>query len=171
MHRRRWGRAGAALALLCLAQLMTAPSASAGATAGCWRATCTGEDPYAMGCAADAEVLHQINVGTDIEVKLVWSPLCQATWAKVTIDPAYPEQVYGTLWHTPTLGGVEHAYGTSVLSAGSPSGTSLMGNWKATNKACWNIQSDSWDPEPLVYESDGHVVSPPLVNGSCTDWI
>ncbi|WP_411111470.1 DUF2690 domain-containing protein [Streptomyces sp. c-19] len=162
---------GAAVALLCLAQLMTAPTASAGATAGCFRSTCTGEDPYAMGCDDDAEVLDQLNIDNDIEVKLVWSWMCQATWAKVTIDPTYPDTVYGALWHTPTLGGNETAYAVTALSQTSPTGYSPMGNWKATNKACWNIQNHGWDPEPLVYEEGGHVIPMPLVSGGCTDWM
>lgn len=124
-----------------------------------------------MGCDDDAEVLDQVNVENDIEVKLVWSPQCQATWAKVTIDPTYAEKVYGTLWYTPTLGGVETPYPTTSITKDNPTGYSHMGNWKATNKACWNIQGDTWDPEPLVYEKDGHVVPMPLVNGICTDWI
>lgn len=170
MHKRRWGRAGTALALLCLAQTMATP-ASAAETAGCLRTACTGKDPNAMGCAADAQVLEQINQGNDIELKLVWSPACQATWAKVTINPLYTQPVYAALWQTPTLGGFEMARPTPGISASNPSGVSPMGDWKTTSKACWNSQGNNWDPEPLIYEEGGKVIVRPLLNGNCTDWM
>ncbi|MFJ6569703.1 DUF2690 domain-containing protein [Streptomyces sp. NPDC091292] len=162
------GGVAALLLALSTSQFAAAPSASA---AECWRATCTGKDPYTMGCDDDAEVLDQVNSGNDIEVKLVWSPYCQAAWAKVTIDPGYAEKVYAALWYTPTLGGIEKPYPTTSVTKDNPTGYSAMGNWKATNKACWNIQGDDWDPAPLVYEQGGHAIPQPLVNGTCTDWI
>jgi hypothetical protein len=163
---------GVAAVLLLLAGVQTAGATAASADTGCWRDTCTGKDPYTMGCDADAEVLDQYDAGTDVEIKLVWSPACQADWAKVTIDPGYTDPVHAELWYTPTLGGIEKSYPTVAdVSSTHTSSYSLMGNWKATNKACYSDQDSDFDPEPLRYEEDGHDASLPLQHGACTDWI
>lgn len=123
-----------------------------------------------MGCDADAEVLDQVEDGSVVEVKLVWSPTCQATWTKVTIDPSYESPVFGTHWYTPTLGGVQEAYPTPTPTFANPSVYSLMGNWKATNKACFNDVDEEYDPAPIVL--DPGTVAPPLSqHGLCTNWI
>lgn len=171
MRTRRWGRVGAALVLLCLSPTLAATSAAAAETAGCTRSGCTGKDPIVMGCDADAQVIEQINQGNDIELKLVWSPACQATWAKVSVNPLYQQPVYAALWQTPTLGGFAAPRPTPSITTSNPSGVSPMGDWKMTSKACWNSRNDNWEPEPLLYEEGGKVIPTALINGDCTDWI
>ncbi|MEE4543358.1 DUF2690 domain-containing protein [Streptomyces sp. V4-01] len=154
-------------------QVTAAPQASA-ADPGCWRDTCIGKSAAAMNCDDDAEVLDQFDIDTSIEVKLIWSQMCQATWAKVAIDPGYTDDpVYGQLWTTPTLGGIEKVYTTPQLGAGNPSEVTLMGNWKGTSKACWTSKDPStegdWDPVPLILEPGTGIMG--AYTGACTDWI
>ncbi|WP_179199778.1 DUF2690 domain-containing protein [Streptomyces sp. NRRL B-24572] len=171
MRTRSWGRVGAAVALLSLSQILATPTASAAETAGCFRSACTGKNPVTMGCDADAQVLEQINQGNDIELKLVFSPACGATWTKVSVNPLYKYPVWAALWQMPTLGGFESPRPTPSITSTNASDVSPMGDWKNTSKACWNGLKDAWDPEPLLYEEGGRVVVTPLVNGNCTEWI
>ncbi|WP_432062051.1 DUF2690 domain-containing protein [Streptomyces sp. S1] len=172
MHTRRWGRVGAALALLCLSPMLTAPQASADEAApGCYAESCAGKDPYALGCDWDAELLAQLNKGNDLEVRLVYSDSCHAVWVKASLNPAYAgqESLYVELWSTPTIGGAQWARGTiKYLTPDLPVGNTTMGDWQATNKACWNNVGSRWDPAPLNYEAPGGNM--PRSTGDCTEW-
>lgn len=50
----------------------------------CWGDWCSGQDPQATGCAADAyTVAHARIPGTWSYVELRWSPTCKTNWARV----------------------------------------------------------------------------------------
>ncbi|MFE0703867.1 DUF2690 domain-containing protein [Streptomyces sp. NPDC058872] len=139
--------------------------------AGCHAESCAGKDPYAMGCDWDAEPLEQLNMGNDLEVKLVYSYSCNAVWATARLNPAYPGQdsFYVALWSTPTIGGAQWPRGTTKwLTRDLPVGNTTMGDWQGTNKACWNNVGPSQDPAPLDYEGAGGNM--PRITGACTAW-
>lgn len=172
--RRRWaGGATAALLLAGALQGVSAPQASAAPS--CWRDTCSGLDPVDAGCDADAEILQQVDEPDDsVEVKLVWSPDCQAVWMKVSYDPqASVKDVYGSLWTTDQFtGGIEWASTTGLVTSTRLSAYTPMRNWKdTTTKACWNDQGDRFDPFPLHYEQNGNDASLGPLHGLCTDWM
>ncbi|NHD16346.1 DUF2690 domain-containing protein [Actinopolyspora sp. BKK1] len=87
---RRFGRflAVAALALTSMGMLVAPASASGGASSpqraavGCYGPSCTGENPEAMGCGADARTLEQVYInGTAFEIR--YSPACDASWGRI----------------------------------------------------------------------------------------
>lgn len=172
--RRRWA-GGATAALLLTAALQGAGAPQASAAPSCWRDTCSGVDPVAAGCDADAEILQQVDEANgSVEVRLVWSPDCQAVWMKVSRDTGlYDGDVYGSLWTTDGFtGGIEWASTTGLLPDTEQSAYTTMRNWKdTTTKACWNDQGDRFDPFPLHYEENGVDMSSGPLHGLCTDWM
>ncbi|SEB45733.1 Protein of unknown function [Amycolatopsis tolypomycina] len=57
------------------------PATSAEASVGCYGDYCSGQDPQATGCAADAQtVAFEDLSGARIEVR--WSPTCKTNWAR-----------------------------------------------------------------------------------------
>ncbi|MGW0120747.1 DUF2690 domain-containing protein [Streptomyces sp. NPDC003327] len=178
---RRWGPAAAALTLL--AGAVQGIQASPAAAAGCWRATCSGKDPIQMGCDADAEILQQVTEpDASVSVRLMWSPECQAVWAKVSRDlDTSPDYVYLTLWTTRAPDGGIQDYDTAGLLADGVAGAyTPMRNWKTTSaKACWNDVHAQYDPAPLKYiinapgaTTDKPVdASLPTTHGTCTNWL
>ncbi|MEU4100613.1 DUF2690 domain-containing protein [Streptomyces tanashiensis] len=178
---RRWGPAAVALTLL--AGFFQGIQASPAVAAGCWRATCSDKDPIQMGCDADAEILQQVTEADgSVAVRLMWSPDCQAVWAKVSRDlDTSPDYVYLTLWTTRDPDGGIEAYDTAgLLGTGVAGAYTPMRNWKSTTaKACWNDVNAQYDPEPMKYviqdptaSGDKPVdVSLPALHGSCTDWM
>ncbi|MFI6461207.1 DUF2690 domain-containing protein [Streptomyces sp. NPDC050528] len=172
--RRRWA-GGATAALLLIAALQGAGAPQASAAPSCWRDTCSGVDPVEAGCDADAETLQQVDTADSaIEVKLVWSPDCQAVWMKVSRDTnLYTGALYGSLWTTDDFtGGIEWASTTGQLADDEQSAYTPMRSWMdSTTKACWNDQGDRFDPVPLHYEQNGGDASLSPLHGLCTDWM
>ncbi|WP_328442880.1 DUF2690 domain-containing protein [Amycolatopsis sp. NBC_00438] len=57
------------------------PAASAEAAVGCYGDYCSGQDPQATGCAADAKTVAIEDLsGARLEVR--WSPTCKTNWAR-----------------------------------------------------------------------------------------
>ncbi|WP_103510216.1 DUF2690 domain-containing protein [Streptomyces sp. SM13] len=178
----RWGPTTAALALLAGAfQGITASPAVA--ESDCFRDTCSGKDPIAMGCDEDAEILQQETMADEsVSVRLLWSPMCQGVWAKVSRDlDTSPAYVYLTLWTTRDPdGGVQAGDSPGVLGSGVAGAYTKMQNWKKTTaKACWNDVDTAFDPAPTKYtiqsptkQNDWPVdASLAVQHGSCTDWM
>lgn len=56
---------------------------TAAASVGCWGDWCSGQDPVATGCDADAVTLDTVyadNGGGKLDIR--WSPTCQTNWAR-----------------------------------------------------------------------------------------
>jgi Protein of unknown function (DUF2690) len=58
---------------------VVAPPAHAGV--GCWGDWCSGRDPQATGCSADAYTVAAVDV-TGARLELRWSPTCKTNWAR-----------------------------------------------------------------------------------------
>ncbi|MFF0014479.1 DUF2690 domain-containing protein [Streptomyces sp. NPDC005374] len=170
---RRWGPATVALTLL--AGAFQGIQASPAAAVDCFRDTCAGKDPIQMGCDNDAEILQQVTEpDASVAVRLMWSPLCQGVWAKISRDlDTSPDYVYGTLWTTrDPSGGIQDDDTTGLLADGVAGAYTKMQNWKNTTaKACWNDIDAQYDPAPLRYIVNNHDASLALQHGSCTDWL
>ncbi|MFE1958457.1 DUF2690 domain-containing protein [Streptomyces sp. NPDC059479] len=178
---RRWGPVAAALTLL--AGAFQGIQASPAAADDCWRATCAGKDPVQTGCDDDAEILQQVTEADEsVVVRLMWSPWCQAVWAKISRDlDTSPDYVYGTLWTTRSPdGGIQEYDTTGLLTDGVAGAYTTMQNWKTTTaKACWNDVNAQYDPVPVKYiKLNGSTTNPqpvdmslPVMHGLCTDWL
>ena len=78
----------------------SAASAPAASAVTCYGDYCSGQDPHATGCDADAYTVASIQAAdTGLIVELRWSPTCKTNWARVgsswgTSDPSalYAEQ-------------------------------------------------------------------------------
>lgn len=71
---------GVALAIA-LIMAVAAPASAAS----CYGDYCSGRDPQATGCSADAyTVAHSRIPGTSANVELRWSPSCKTNWARTT---------------------------------------------------------------------------------------
>ncbi|MFD8689288.1 DUF2690 domain-containing protein [Streptomyces sp. NPDC059651] len=179
---RRWGPTAAALALLAGA-FQGIQASPAAADVGCFRATCSGKDPIEMGCDEDAEILQQVTEADEsVSVRLLWSPMCQGVWAKVSRDlDTSPDSVYLTLWTTRDPdGGIQAGDTAGRLGDGVAGAYTKMQNWKKTTaKACWNDVNATFDPLPTSYviqdpgkSNDWPVdASLPAIHGSCTEWM
>ncbi len=106
MNRRLF--ATAALILTGVAAALV-PATAAHAAVGCYAGTCTGKDPSAQGCGADATTIDSRTEGTDL-LELRFSRACWAAWVRFTSasytftgivegysSPCAPEQ-YPTCW-------------------------------------------------------------------------
>jgi len=51
------------------------------ASVGCWGDWCSGRDPQATGCAADAYTVAWVDV-TGARLELRWSPTCKTNWGR-----------------------------------------------------------------------------------------
>lgn len=72
--------AGAAATMALGAGGAAAPSAMA---VSCWGDWCSGQDPMATGCAADAETLAWVDADASTgRLELRWSPTCKTAWAR-----------------------------------------------------------------------------------------
>lgn len=69
---------------------------------GCWGDWCSGRDPHAMGCDADAYTVNSVRIpGTYAYVENRWSPTCKTQWARVPASwgrsyPSAPRVVQST---------------------------------------------------------------------------
>jgi hypothetical protein len=71
--------AAAVTAALLFAPAVQAPASAA--TPGCVRDTCSGRDPVAMGCTADAVTLDKLYYGS-IVLEMRYSRACSAAWTR-----------------------------------------------------------------------------------------
>ncbi|MFB9927974.1 DUF2690 domain-containing protein [Amycolatopsis halotolerans] len=116
----------AALAALAVAGVYTAAgplgSASASPSARCHGSGCTGKDPEAQGCAADARTDQTIQLDAQLYAYLRFSPACDAAWVKtVSWSPEKPIQgtVYGERWGRGGQVIVECTQSTGYLAGGT----------------------------------------------------
>ena len=76
-----------AVAMVAAAAGTTVVTASdAGAGVGCYGDYCSGRDPSATGCGADARSVASKRTGQGI-LEVRWSPTCKTNWARLTIYP------------------------------------------------------------------------------------
>lgn len=78
------------LTLLAPAESSATTSSQQRVAAGCYNAGCTGKNPEAMGCGADARTLEQLHIeGTVFEIR--YSAACDAHWARISEQGAMVE--------------------------------------------------------------------------------
>ncbi|MFG1656943.1 DUF2690 domain-containing protein [Micromonospora chersina] len=80
--------------LVAVAGVDAATSPAQAAT--CWGDWCSGQDPQAAGCSADAYTTASARIpGTYAYVELRWSPSCKTNWARVPAawGTSYPWQL------------------------------------------------------------------------------
>ncbi|MEV6707416.1 DUF2690 domain-containing protein [Micromonospora wenchangensis] len=77
-----------------------------GIQAGCYGDYCSGKDPEAMGCSADAYTVTSAWTGS-YTVELRWSPSCKTNWAR--IGAGYG----GSLWVVQTTGYKQSSSGSN----------------------------------------------------------
>ncbi|MFB7470068.1 DUF2690 domain-containing protein [Kitasatospora sp. NPDC056184] len=65
-----------------------AAAAPAAVQAGCHGSGCTGQDPRAKGCDADARTVADAWFG-NVRLQLRYSPACAANWAKIEPAPLW----------------------------------------------------------------------------------
>jgi hypothetical protein len=87
-----WLRRLVSIALVCIAALsgavVTAPAAQA---VTCYGDYCSGRDPEATGCSADAYTVVSARIpGTSAHVELRWSPTCRSNWARTAWNGSNP---------------------------------------------------------------------------------
>lgn len=136
-----------------------------------------------MGCDEDAQILQQVTESDEsVSVRLMWSPMCQGVWAKISRDLATsPDYVYMTMWTTRDPdGGIQAPDTVGLLGVDVAGAYTKMQNWKQTSaKACWNDVGAKFDPQPVRYiiqdpsaSGDKPVdASLPALHGTCTDWL
>lgn len=91
---RRFTKLAAVLIGLALVGGMALASATpAQAGVKCYENTCTGKDPNAMGCAADA-ITESSSVTVVGTLSLRFSPSCEAAWAKLTDAGISPQKIW-----------------------------------------------------------------------------
>jgi hypothetical protein len=96
-------------ATICVA---SAPPAHA---VGCWGDWCSGKDPQATGCAADAYTIAAANYNT-ASLQLRWSPTCKTNWARLVVYPmGWSVFNYGSLWAIQSTGYTQST-NTSMVS-------------------------------------------------------
>ena len=88
---------------------------------GCWGDWCSGTDPQATGCAADAyTVASAFHSGTGFLVELRWSPTCKTNWARVnTRNPGWVKAVQSTgytQWGTLTTSNSPYSWSRQIYS-------------------------------------------------------
>jgi hypothetical protein len=125
---------GRGAAIVGLAAAMLLICSTGARAAGCYGDYCSGQDPQAMGCSADAYTVASILIpGTGAYVELRWSPSCKANWARVPsgFGAYYPSQLYAIQCATGyTQRGV-------VASSGGYSWTRMIYSPVKTVRAAW----------------------------------
>lgn len=79
-------RMGTAVVTAALSTVLTGLATPA-AVAGCNGNSCTGADPQAMGCAADATTIDEFTYSARFELR--YSRACNAAWTRVTSNTTY----------------------------------------------------------------------------------
>ena len=78
-------------AVMASALAMAAPAPASAVS--CWGDWCSGRDPVATGCSADAYTVAHVQLPAVIQrLELRWSPRCKTNWARLTYDP-YPSWI------------------------------------------------------------------------------
>lgn len=148
--------------------LFTVPQTAS--AVGCEGADCTGLNPATEGCDADALLLdEQDETGGDdtvaISLKFFRSPSCDASWAKVTVDPndidLYPQAA--NIFYVPQLGGSEAHYSGGWVSSDNVGAATPMVGGDALAKGCNSDASEDQDPAPETWQQSA-------TNGMCTQW-
>jgi hypothetical protein len=144
----------------------TGTAAPAGVSAGCTWDACTGKDAAAMGCLADAVVLH--NQDVDFTEKLYYSEACRAAWAE-TNDLICEDggHCYLSLWYTQPFGFPEQHLSVPYTNSGLLYRTP-MSSWNNSVKACqaYGTAEGPVDVDPQGY--GGYAGSGS--RGACTRW-
>ncbi|MBO9555292.1 DUF2690 domain-containing protein [Cellulomonas sp.] len=83
--------------LTLLAGVVVGSAASPAAAVGCYGATCTGKDPQANGCAADAVTVEEFTYYYT-RVELRKSAACHAAWTRASNPAGTPPTSCNDMW-------------------------------------------------------------------------
>ncbi|MGW4638056.1 DUF2690 domain-containing protein [Sphaerisporangium sp. NPDC004334] len=123
---------------------------------GCNNSSCTGKDPQAQGCGADAwnTRTRYDTVGGAITLELRYSPACNAQWTRITVDTY--SGIYRRAYIREYDGDYNYLRGYSKDIGNGASGTfsgytKMIGfNGYRYVRACWRniygIGGDPWGP-------------------------
>jgi hypothetical protein len=129
------------LAVLTLAAVFTVAPARPAQAVSCYGDYCSGKDPQASGCSADARMVAVEGVygtGGESWVELRWSPTCKTNWARVNFAATSVKAVQST-GYTQTYSGTNGSYWWSAMIY-SPTlcvKAVVSGGWGVTQTACY----------------------------------
>jgi hypothetical protein len=109
----------------------------------CYGDYCSGKDPQATGCAADARtVAHVRDAGGGYILELRWSPSCKTNWARISkgsiswIKAVQPSTGY-TQWGNLTTPGSPFVWSRQIYSpTRCVYGSSHITGWQTIGTAC-----------------------------------
>jgi hypothetical protein len=139
-----------------VAALMVAVIATPAEAATCSRSKCTGKDPQATGCAADATNL-QSRVVKNSKGKLVgrvdirWSPKCGAVWAR-TRSESGKRFLVAYLVSCDT--GTAYAGTRNGTSVWSPMGANWPQSYRAEGRLYWSDGKGYWSGKTTCFGKD-----------------
>ncbi|WP_157852385.1 DUF2690 domain-containing protein [Kitasatospora sp. NRRL B-11411] len=160
----RWRAVAAALFALVAPAGLVASAVPAAAEEGyCWQSDCDGKSPVNTNCANDIIVIEEKTFSTSINMKLVYSWLCESYWAHVQVDPtSITVPIYGGVFYVPQLGGVEQVKNSFVTWENVGAATPMVSSLNSV-KACYTDMGSNFDPLPDTGGASTHA-------GQCTQW-
>ncbi|MFE9747175.1 DUF2690 domain-containing protein [Saccharothrix saharensis] len=127
------------IALSLIAFTMLTGAAFANAAATCYGSTCTGQDPNARGCAADARTLAEYTYSARFELR--YSPACHAAWTRVTSATTYNTifaQINGYTTKPTSIGApAARTYGAQVVAGQTWTAMVSFDYWVRGCTATW----------------------------------
>lgn len=163
-RRRRTVGALLSAALLAASGLLTAAAPASASGGDCYESSCTGRSPVGTNCVNDVATLEEY-VNGSIDLKLLHSGLCDATWAKVTIDPSDSSvwDQFPGIYYVPQLAGTEQMYNGATVTDTNFSVATPMVDAMDSVKGCYSDISTGVDPAPEDFRQGG-------ASGDCTTW-
>lgn len=114
----------------------------AAAAVSCYGDYCSGQDPEATGCAADAYTATVYNE-TSASLQERYSPTCQTNWTRLVVyAPGTSCVDSGTLWAVQDTGYTQTAYTSVVCGAGQTFWTPMI--YSPVHQVQGRFQSDGF---------------------------
>ncbi|CAL2064060.1 conserved protein of unknown function [Streptomyces murinus] len=163
LHLRISPRLRASLLLVTLATGSVFAASGPASADSCKGSACTGQDPATTGCDSDARILEEIDE-PNMSLRFFYSGTCDASWAKVTVDPnsdAWPTAA--NIFYVPQLGGSEQGFSAGYVNQSDVAKATPMVGGGAMAKGCMTTDGAGFDPAPETWKQQG-------TTGACTQW-